>query len=538
MNRLSRSAHPGRRAVLAGVAGLGAALLTPGTATGTTCAAAASRPAGGLGQPPATAGAAKRQLRGLWISSLDNIDWPRHRGLGAEQLRADFVALLDEARAIGFNTVFVQVRPTADALWPSPFEPWSQWLTGTQGQDPGWDPLAFMVRATHERGLLFHAWFNPFRVAIQPDAAKLVPDHPARRNPDWAVVYNGEIYYNPGIPAVREFVQRAIMDAVVRYDIDGVHFDDYFYPYPGRHDFPDAAAFAAHGKGFAKRAAWRRNNIDLMVRQTRDLVRAARPEAVYGVSPFGVWRNRTSDPAGSATDALQSYDQQYCDTRGWVRKGWVDYIAPQLYWYLGFTPADYAVLAPWWAEQTAGTDIQLWIGQSASRPGAPERPAPWQDPAELSRHLALNATLPAIGGDIFFSARSVQLDRIGAIRRLAADHWQRPALSPLLPRLAHAAPPGPPLLWPAAGPPALRISPCPATGRGSPPFQYALYRYDRHPGAAPPADPARLTALLPALGTDHHRPSPGTPSAWYAATAVDRAGREGPPGAPVWLPSS
>ncbi|GAB2729097.1 hypothetical protein GCM10010442_58270 [Kitasatospora kifunensis] len=523
------SLSPSRRTVLAG---LGAAITTAAGARPAGAAAVRHREALAPEPAPATA---KRQLRGVWIASLDNIDWPRRRALSAEQCRADFVALLDDVRAIGFNAVFVQVRPTADALWPSPFEPWSQWLTGTQGQDPGWDPLGFMVRASHERGLAFHAWFNPFRVAIQPDPAELIPSHPARRNPGWAVVYNGEIYYNPGLPAVRDFVQQAIMDAVTRYDLDGVHFDDYFYPYPGRHDFPDTAAFAAHGRGFTDRHAWRRDNIDLMVQQLQGLLRDTRPEAAYGVSPFGVWRNRRSDPRGSATLASQSYDDQYCDTRGWARNGWVDYIAPQLYWYLGFGIADYAILAPWWAEQTAGTDTQLWIGQSASRPGAPGRPAPWQDPAELSRHLALNATLPAIGGDLFFSARSVQLDRIGAIRRLAADHWQRPALGPLLPRLAHAAAPGPPTLWPTADLRTLRIEPCGRSGRHNRPFQYGLYRYDSNPGLVPPADPAQLAVLLPALTTDYHRPPPGTPGAWYAATTVDRAGRESATSTPLRL---
>jgi uncharacterized lipoprotein YddW (UPF0748 family) len=528
----------GRRTVLAA---LGAAV----TAAATTRPAAATAEAadvadvGVAAQTSPAPSFPERQLRGLWVTSLDNIDWPQHTGLSAERLRADFVALLDEARAKGFNAVFVQVRPTADAFWPSPFEPWSQWLTGTQGQDPGWDPMEFMVQAAHQRGLVFHAWFNPFRVAIQPDPAKLLPSHPARRNQGWAVVYNGEIYYNPGVPAVRAFVQQAVLDAVRRYDIDGVHIDDYFYPYPAPRavQFPDDAAFAADSRGFTDRAAWRRDNIDLMVQQLRDLVRAARPEAAYGISPFGVWRNRTSDPAGSDTIACQSYDDQYSDSRGWVRNGWVDYIAPQLYWYLGFTPADYAVLAPWWAEQTAGTDTLLWIGQSASRPGAPGRPAPWQDPAELSRHLALNATLPAIGGDIFFSARSVHIDRIGAIKRLAAEHWNRPVLPPLLPRLANGTPPGPPTLQAVGDQRTVRITPWSGTDRGTP-FQYALYCYDSDPGPAPVPDPARLTALLPALSVDHYQPPADATGVWLAATAVDRSGRESPAGPPLRIPGT
>ncbi|WSL79586.1 family 10 glycosylhydrolase [Kitasatospora sp. NBC_01266] len=510
-----RRAAPDRRAAT----GLAAA---PQPATPQPDAAPTPRPVPG---PP------KRQMRGLWITSLHNADWPAARGLPPERSRADLTTLLDQAVAIGFNAAFLQVRPTADALWPSPYEPWTEWLTGAQGRDPGWDPLAFAVEAAHERGLALHAWFNPFRVAIQPDPAKLLPSHPARRNPGWLVRYNGELYYDPGLPEVRAFVQQAIMDAVLHYDLDGVHFDDYFYPYPGPQDFPDHASFAAHGGGFRNRAAWRRRNIDLMVRQTQQLIRAARPEVVYGVSPFGVWRNRRTDPRGSATTALvQSYDSQYSDTLGWAREGWIDYIAPQLYWYFGYELADYALLAPWWAEQTAGTDTQLWIGQSASRPGAPERPGPWQDPAELSRHLALNATLPAIGGDILFSARAVQLDRIGAVRKLAAEHWQRPALRPLLPRLAHGTPPGPPGLSPVVpwrG--VLRVVP----GAGPQPFQYALYRYDDYPGPIPPADPDHLVALLPALTTDRYRLPPEAPGAWHAATAIDRAGRESGVGRPV-----
>ncbi|WP_431676592.1 glycoside hydrolase family 10 protein [Kitasatospora sp. KL5] len=511
--------RPGRREFLA--------LLAAAAVAGTAALPAAGSPR-----------AVKRQMRGLWIACLNHTDWPARRRLGTEQMQADFVSMLDAAVATGFNAVFVQVRPTADALWPSPFEPWSQWLTGTQGQDPGWNPLAFMIEASHLRGLAFHAWFNPFRIAIHTDPGRLVADHPARRNPDWTVAFDGELYYDPGIPAVREFVLDAVMDAVTRYEVDGVHIDDYFYPYPapdGR-GFPDDAAFAAHGRGFTDRAAWRRDNIDLTVRQLRDRVRAARPDAAYGIAPFGVWRNRSTDPAGSATTALQSYDAQFCDSRGWVRKGWVDYIAPQLYWHIGFAIADYAVLARWWAAQTDGTDTQLWIGQSASRPGAPGRPAPWQDPAELSRHLALNATVPQIGGDVFFSARSARTDRIGAIRQLAADHWSRPALVPLLPRLARTAPPAAPELRASPDGQGLQVAPWPRPGRPHP-FQYAVYAYDADPGPHPPADPDRLAALLPALSVDRYRPPAGSSASWYAATAVDRAGRESATGRPLRFPA-
>ncbi|MFD9129949.1 glycoside hydrolase family 10 protein [Kitasatospora sp. NPDC059571] len=326
----------------------------------------------------------------------------------------------------------------------------------------------------------------------------------------------GGIKYPRGGPPPGGFVGGAVLDAVARYPVDGVHFDDYFYPYPsGGRDFPDDRTFAAYGAGFTDRAAWRRHNVDLLIREVRDLVRAARPDAAFGVSPFGVWRNASTDPAGSATTAFQSYDGIHANSLGWVRRGLLDYVAPQLYWPIGHPLADYAVLARWWAERTAGSGTQLWIGQAAYRAGAPAQGPAWQDPAELSRHLALNAALPAIGGDLLFSAGDVTADRLGAITRLHEDHWRRPALVPLLPRLAAGpAPARPVLLRDTAG---LRVR---ASG---PAFVLALRRHER-PGA-----PGELVAVRPAA-EPLFTPAAGS---WYTATALDRAGRESPPSAPL-----
>ncbi|MEU9133336.1 family 10 glycosylhydrolase [Kitasatospora sp. NPDC048540] len=513
----------GRRDFLAGVGRLGAAALL------------AVRPEAGPAGPdrPRPDGAVGREMRGVWIATVGNIDWPSAPGLPAEQARAEFTAHLDRAVALGLNAVFVQIRPTADAFWPGAPEPWSQWLTGTQGRDPGWDPLAFMVDAAHRRALAFHGWFNPYRVATQPDPARLAPGHPARLHPEWIASYQGGLYYNPGVPAARRFVVEAMMDAVRRYDLDGVHFDDYFYPYPapGR-AFPDDEAFAAHGSGFTDRAAWRRHNVDLLIREMRDLVREARPEAAFGVSPFGIWRNAATDPAGSRTHGTQSYDDLSADSLGWARDGLVDYLAPQLYWAIGTEGSDYAELAPWWAARTAGSGTQLWIGQAVSRVGDPGRPGAWQDPAELSRHLTLNAGLPQIGGNLLWNATSVWADRLGGVGRMAADHWPRPALGPLLPRLAAAqAPPRPPLAVPGLddrGRPQLVIHP---GGPRPEPFQHAVYRYDTHPGPGPRTDPDRLTALLP--GRTRRFTVPTTDGSWYTVTAVDRANRESRPATPV-----
>ncbi|WP_214411722.1 glycoside hydrolase family 10 protein [Sphaerisporangium fuscum] len=438
-----------RRSVLGGLA---AATLAPLALTQAAAYAVGVPPAGTAdaldGEGAATAaGAGLRQMRGMWIASVANINWPSRTGLTPEEQRKEFVSWLDYAASHRLNAVFVQIRPTADAFWPSRFEPWSQYLTGVQGRDPGYDPLAFMVEAAHARGLAFHAWFNPYRVSMQPDPAKLVPEHPVRRHPEWGVAYGGKLYYNPGLPEVRAFVEDAIMDAVTRYDIDGVHFDDYFYPYPvAGQEFDDAAAYARYGSGFPDRAAWRRNNVDLLIKEMGERIRAARPEVQWGVSPFGIWRNASTDPLGSATSGSQSYDNQHADTRGWVKKGWLDYIAPQVYWNIGLPVADYAVLAPWWAQVVAGTGTQLWIGQAAYKVGVAGQPAAWQDPAELSRHLTLNRDHPQIGGDIYYSAGDLRADRLGSTTRLLADHYTSPALPPLLPRLAAGAAPRRPVL--------------------------------------------------------------------------------------------
>ncbi|MEU5674166.1 family 10 glycosylhydrolase, partial [Micromonospora sp. NPDC047753] len=262
----------------------------------------------------------------MWIASVANIDWPSRTGLTAAAQQAEYRGWLDLAQQRRMNAVVVQVRPAADAFWPSTHEPWSQWLTGTQGGNPGYDPMAFMVAEAHARNLEFHAWFNPYRVATHTDLTKLAASHPARTNPGWAVAYNGQLYYNPGIPAVRAFVQTAMMDAVSRYDIDAVHWDDYFYPYPGSGGgFPDQATYAQYGAGFSTIADWRRNNVNLLVQEMSAKIRAAKPWVKLGVSPFGIWRNAGTDPLGSRTTGLQSYDAIYADTRRWVKQGWIDF---------------------------------------------------------------------------------------------------------------------------------------------------------------------------------------------------------------------
>ncbi|MEV4114521.1 family 10 glycosylhydrolase [Nonomuraea sp. NPDC049695] len=467
------------------------------------------------------------QMRGMWIASVVNINWPSKPGLTAEQQKAEYLAWLDVAQQRKLNSVFVQIRPTADAFWPSPFEPWSQYLTGTQGQDPGYDPLGFAVEETHKRGLAFHAWFNPYRVSMQADPAKLHPDHPGRKHPDWILPFGGKLYYNPGLPEVRKFCQDAMMDAVTRYDIDGLHFDDYFYP-TNTTAFDDSAAFAKYGAGFPDLASWRRNNVDLMVQEMQQRVLQAKPDIAWGISPSGIWRNKASDPLGSETSGGQSYDGLHADTRGWVKKGWLDYIAPQLYWYIGQPPADYSKLVPWWSDVASGTNTQLWIGQAAYKAGDPAQAAQWQAPGELSGHLTLNRDHPEVGGDIWYNANDVKVDRIGSITTAVNDHYQRPALAPVLHRLADGEPPHRPVLAYAlrrSGGVEVRAV---ATGRKEP-FLFAIFRFDGHASPEAFADARNLVAIVPGDRQVRWTDPDGKRGDHYYVVAVDRANRTSKP---------
>ncbi|OKK15257.1 hypothetical protein AMK16_28990 [Streptomyces sp. CB00455] len=415
-------AHIGRRGLLAGAAGV-------------LAAAAAGQAGPARAATRARAGATGRegpavQFRGMWIASVSNVDWPSRSGLSAREQRAELIRLLDIAVRRRLNVVVLQVRPAADALWPSPLEPWSQWLTGEQGADPGWDPLGTAVAEAHARGLELHAWFNPYRVANHTDPDLLAVEHPVRRNPDWAVEYGGKLYYNPGLPQVRHFVQEAMLDAVSRYPVDGVHWDDYFYPYPVEgEEFDDDAAYEEYGGAFESRADWRRDNTDALVREMSARLRAIRPAARFGVSPFAVWRNSARDPLGSPTQAgLGTYDDLYADTRKWVKEGWIDYIVPQAYWQIGHPTADYAAIVPWWARTVAGTGVDLYVGEALYKCEADSPTAAWRDPGELSRHLHLTRGYAEVRGHVFFSAKQVAADPNGAMARVVADHYGSAAL--------------------------------------------------------------------------------------------------------------
>ncbi|GAA1866232.1 family 10 glycosylhydrolase [Asanoa iriomotensis] len=465
---------------------------------------------------------AKRELRGMWLTTVSNIDFPSKPGLPEEKVKAEYLGWLDLAQKMNHNAVFVHVRPSGDAFWPSAYAPWSEWLTGVRGKDPGWDPLAWMVAETHARNLEFHAWFNPYR-GSQPatsggagaDFAKLAPDHPLRKHPEWAVAFpegeaNSRFYFDPGVPEARRHVEDAILDAVNRYDIDGVHFDDFFYPYPEGYEFNDDRSYARYGGGMS-RGDWRRSNVDTFVREIGERIRAAKPWVRFGLSPFGIWRNKASDPAGSPTKGLESYEAIYADTRKWVRQKWLDYIVPQLYWNIGFDKADYAKLLPWWVATVKDTGVQLYIGQADYRIG---EPGPWSQPAELDKQLALNDRY-AVAGSIHFSAKQVRADRLGAVSRYRDAHYAQPALVPTITRLRDARPPAPGPIGSRRDGDRTVLTWRPVddvTG-------YAVYQADPGAGNATLVATIRATDLPSWIG----------PVGSYCVTSLDRANNESAP---------
>ncbi len=312
-----------------------------------------------------TAFADTKEMRGAWISTVWNLDWPTvgSRNNQAQQ-KQEFITLLDKLQATGLNSVIVQVRPKGDALYSSSLNPWSDILTGTQGKNPGYDPLAFMIEETHKRGMEFHAWFNPYRITTSgTDVNALASNNMARKNPSWAIAYNNALYYDPGNPEVVNYLVETVAEVVKNYKVDGIHFDDYFYP---SKSFNDGTSYNKYGNGINK-DDWRRANVNTLIQKVYTKINSINSSVSFGVSPRGIWKNATTDPAGSATKGGQSYYDIYCDSVAWIKNGWVDYINPQIYWIFENSVAPYGVLVDWWAKQVKGTNVKLYIGHDVSK---------------------------------------------------------------------------------------------------------------------------------------------------------------------------
>lgn len=344
------------------------------------------------------------EFRGVWVATVYGLNYPGKPSTDPEVLKKDAIQLLDNVKAQGFNAVILQVRPSSDAFYPSKIFPWSKYLTGTEGTAPsgGFDPLAFFIQEAHKRGLQLHAWINPYRITAKAeDNSKLSPNNPAVLHPDWTVTHkaDGKMYWNPGIPQVRQMIVDGVKEIVQNYDVDGVQIDDYFYP---DSSFEDAAAYQKYGAGMSL-ADWRRSNNDQLVQAIHDAVHSVGKNTVFGVAPFGIWKNQKNDPLGSATNGKEAYSELYADTRGWVKKGWVDYIAPQIYWNIGYQKADYGVLCDWWSDVVRGTGVKLYIGMAAYKADDKNPSSPWHGVDEIRRQVERNRQNPDISGSIMYS---------------------------------------------------------------------------------------------------------------------------------------
>jgi len=340
----------------------------------------------------------KREMRAVWIATVANIDWPSQRGLTSKAQREEMRTMLDGLTKNNINAIVLQIRPTADAFYPSALEPWSHWLTGKQGSRPNpyYDPLQFIIDEAHKRCIEVHVWLNPYRVTNSDNLSILNKDHLYFKNKDLFVKYGDKYYFNPGLDETREFLNRVVEDVVERYDIDAIHFDDYFYPYRvAGEEFPDEATFRKNPRGFAQKDDWRRNNVNMVIAELQQTIKSIKPWVEFGISPFGVWRNDNVDPLGSATRAgVQNYDDLYADILKWLKEGTIDYVVPQLYWEIGKKVADYEILAKWWSDNSYGKN--LYIGLYASQLGSSEANAAWRKGNELCRQLSENKKYPQI----------------------------------------------------------------------------------------------------------------------------------------------
>jgi len=369
------------------------------------------------------------EFRGVWVATVDNIDWPNKGDYDSDSQKASFIKLLEMHQRNGINALVVQIRPCTDAFYPSPYEPWSQWLTGIQGRPPSpyYDPLAFMISETHKRGMVFHAWMNPYRAVFNLFNSSLSATHITKVHPEWFLVYGDKRYFDPGNKEAQQYVTQVVADVVSRYDVDAIHFDDYFYPYriPGK-EFPDDANFKKYGVGMTK-DDWRRSNTDSIISKLSFAIKKENKKCQFGISPFGVWRNQDKDPIdGSRTIGAQTnYDDLYANILLWLKRGWIDYVAPQLYWEIGHRIAPYEVLLSWWSNHTYGK--HCYIGMGIYR--ANSNPA-WKELNQLPRQIASMRKTPNMKGMIFFSSKTFERNPNGWSDSLRLNYFKVPVKVP------------------------------------------------------------------------------------------------------------
>ena len=379
------------------------------------------------------------EFRAVWVASVNNCDWPSSKGLSTEEQKAEFIQLAEMHKKNGMNALIVQVRPAADALYNSPYEPWSEYLSGFQGvaPNPYYDPLQFMIDETHKRGMEFHAWLNPYRAVFNIKESSVANNHITKTKPEWFLNYDGKKYFNPALQDVRDYFIKIVTDIITRYAVDGIHIDDYFYPYPDKKNtpFPDEKYYKLYGNNLSKND-WRRSNCDSIIKQLYTAINTLPRRVKFGISPFGVWRNKTDDINGSDTRAgVTNYDVLYANIVLWLKKGWMDYCVPQLYWERKHNLCDYDVLLDWWNRNTFGR--HLFIGLAPYRAGTTKG---WKDKNELPQQIKNLRACTATQGSIFFSSKSFNNNPNGWNDSLQQNYYSTPAIVPPMPWIDNEKP--------------------------------------------------------------------------------------------------
>ena len=463
----------------------------------------------------------KREFRGAWIQAING----QFKGKSTAEVQRMLTQQLNALQEAGINAIIFQVRPEADALYASSIEPWSRYLTGTQGQAPNpyWDPMAWMIEECHQRNMEFHAWINPYRAKASA-SAQTDPKHITNQHPEWFIPYNNQLFFNPALPECREYIRRVVTDIVTRYDVDAIHMDDYFYPYPANgQDFPDDIYYQA---GFASKGDWRRNNVNLLIEEIHNLLRELKPWVQFGISPFGIYRNLKSDPQGSDTNGLQNYDDLYADILLWVNKGWIDYNIPQVYWHVGHPAADYGKLLDWWAKHA--TNRPLYIGQSILNT------VQNADPQNANQHqlplkMRLQRQYRTIGGSCQWYTQNI-VENVGNYTELLKQVYHKyPAIIPAYTFMDDKAPKkvkrlasidtsdGPFLMWTAPK----------AKTELDKAVQYVVYRF-RKGEPLNLEDPSHIVTIT--RKAFYRLPLADTPGKYtYVVTAIDRAHNESKP---------
>jgi len=474
----------------------------------------------------------KRELRGVWIATVQNIDWPSPRNYNAIKQQEEFLDIVNSHQKTGINALFVQVRTAADALYAKSDEPWSAYLSGLQGQSPKpfYDPLAFMIQESHARGIEFHAWLNMNRASMSTKNL-LAANHIIRQHPEWMVIYNNQHLFNFGIPAVRHYITQVVKNMVQNYEVDGIHFDDYFYPYPikGAH-FNDDETYIQYKLPNESLADWRRRNINLLIEEISTTIKEVNPRVKFGISPFGIWRHKSSDPEyGSPTSkGLQSYDDLFADTEKWTKAGWVDYLAPQLYWGTTHRVANFVPLSKWWNEHGYGRPI--YVGHAAYHLNDQ-----W-NASELSKQLTQARGLDQVKGSIFFSSNQLTNNAKGWRDTLRTTHFKHMALVPTMPWIDNIPPTAPhkvsiqkisgkwTIQW-QAGEPSLDKDP---------PAYYVVYRIHRGVGISEIENSANMIykGQKNEYIIDNAEMQPGH---GFVVTAFDRLHNESPAGTIQWI---